>query len=232
VSKRYPLGFAFHGANRDHYNCYIEDCWGFNGELGADAVLVYMRSLRPLDSAGEDGWDFEPENQVAFFEAVLETAKSDYCIDEGRVFVAGTSSGAIFSNLLACLHGDELLAAAPVAGSLPETENCRGTPAALLIHGIDDPHVPFADGEAARDFFATRNGCSETTLPELATVHDDIRAKRDAMPTDEDIGCVDYQDCTTPVRWCEHSYGGFDLSTHGWPAPGGQLIGEFVRNLP
>ena len=232
ANKPYPLGFAFHGANRNHYQCYSEDCWGFQTALGAEAVLVYMQSLRPPDSAGEEGWDFERENNVAFFETVLETAKSDYCIDESRVFVAGTSSGAIFSNLLACRHGDQLLATAPVAGSLLETESCRGTPAALLIHGIDDPHVPFAEGEAARDFFAAQNGCSARTEPELATVHADIRAKRDAMPTVEDIGCVDYQECATPVRWCEHSFGGYDLSTHGWPAPAGDLIGEFVRNLP
>ena len=90
-------------------------------------------------------------------------------VDEDRVFVAGTSSGAIFSNLLACRYGDQLLATAPVAGSLPESENCRGTPATMLIHGIDDPHVPFAEGEAARDFYLERNGCSGEAEPAVAS---------------------------------------------------------------
>ena len=114
---------------------------------------------------------------------------------------------------------------------MPETTNCRGTPAAVVIHGIDDPHVTFASGEAARDFYVRRNGCSTTTTPPLATMHADVRAKRDAMQ--ETHGCVDYGGCNaaSPVRWCEHSYGGYDNSTHGWPPNGGRLIREFVQGL-
>lgn len=230
-STRYPLGFAFHGSNRNHFNCHEGDCYGFQSELGQHAVLVYMQSLRTPPDAEEGGWNDALDDNVAFFEAVLEAMKSDFCIDETRVFVAGTSSGAIFSNVLACRLGDRLLAAAPVAGSLPESD-CKGTPAILAIHGVDDPHVPFADGEAARDFFAARSGCSASTEPPLETVHAEIRAKRDADPSVEATACADYQDCTAaPVRWCEHSYGGYDGSTHGWPPDGGQLIWDFIQSL-
>lgn len=228
----YPLGFAFHGANRNHYDCRSLDCYGFQSALGEEAVLVYMQSLRAPSTAVEGAWDDERENNVAFFEAVLDSVESEFCIDQKRVFAAGTSSGAIFANLLACRHGDRLLAVTPVAGSLPEDEECRGTPAALLIHGVDDPHVPFENGEAARDFYLSQNGCSDVSEPDVASVHSDIRAKRDATPAVEDIACVDYQGCSKPVRWCEHSYGGYDDSTHGWPAPGGELIRDFVRGLP
>jgi hypothetical protein len=49
----------------------------------------------------------------------------------------------------------------------------------------------------------------------------------------EDVGCVDYQGCSAaPVRWCEHSYGGYDNSTHGWPPVGGELFWEFAQGLP
>jgi poly(3-hydroxybutyrate) depolymerase len=173
------------------------------------------------------------EGNVAFFEQVRETVLDEFCIDEGRVFVAGTSSGAHFANVLGCRFGDELLAVAPVAGYLPESMGCQGTPAALVIHGVDDPHVTLSSGIAARDFWAGRNGCSAATQPPLADMHQDIRNKRDAMPTVEDHGCVDYQGCDhSPVRWCEHSYGGYDDSTHGWPPNGGQLIWDFVQTLP
>jgi polyhydroxybutyrate depolymerase len=232
AQRPYPLGFAFHGDNRNHYDCRSQDCYGFQSELGEEAVLVYMQSLRAPSSALDGGWDDQREANAAFFEAVLDSMESEFCIDDSRVFVAGTSSGAIFANLLACRHGDRLLAAAPVAGSLPENEGCRGTPAALLIHGVDDPHVPFEEGEVARDFYVSQNGCSAAAEAEVASMHSEIREKRDATPTVEDIACVDYQGCSTPVRWCEHSYGGYDLSTHGWPAAGGELIGEFVRGLP
>jgi polyhydroxybutyrate depolymerase len=232
AERRYPLGFAFHGDGRNHYDCWSLDCFGFQEALAQDAVLVYMQSLRTPSTAVEGGWGDERESNAAFFEAVLDSIESEFCIDDERVFVAGTSSGAIFSNLVACRYGDRLLAVAPVAGSLPENEGCRGTPAALLIHGVDDPHVPFAKGEAARDFYRSRNGCSEVAEPDVASVHSAIREKRDATPTVEDIACVNYQGCSTPVRWCEHSYGGYDLSTHGWPPPGGDLIRDFVQGLP
>ena len=229
----YPLGFAFHGRNRNHTNCQSVDCAGFQSELGSNHVLVYMQSLRvPVDNA-TGGWESaqEREENVQFFQQVLAVLKAEYCIDQRRIFVAGTSSGASFSNLLACRFGDQLLAAGPVSGSMPETANCRGTPAAVVIHGIDDPHVTFASGEAARDFYVRRSGCSTTTTPALATMHADIRAKRDAMQ--ETHGCVDYAGCNAaaPVRWCEHSYGGYDNSTHGWPPNGGRLIREFVQAL-
>jgi poly(3-hydroxybutyrate) depolymerase len=115
--------------------------------------------------------------------------------------VAGTSSGAIFANVLGCRLGDRLLAVAPVAGSTPETDDCAGTPASLVVHGVDDPHVTFDSGQAARDFYAARNGCSADTEPPLATIHREIRAKRDSDPTVEATACVDYTACrAAPVR--------------------------------
>jgi hypothetical protein len=44
--------------------------------------------------------------------------------------------------------------------------------------------------------------------------------------------CADYQGCSgPPVRWCEHSEGGYDGSTHGWPTFGGQEIWDFVSGF-
>ncbi len=224
-AKPYPLGFAFHGYGRTHEQCRDGDCRGFQSVMSEEAILVYPKSFT-------EGWEQDPvrDKNAALFESILDATLAEFCVDEGRVFVAGTSSGASFSNVLACRYGDRLLAAAPVAGSLPENTGCQGNPAIVAIHGIDDPHVTFAAGEAARDFFLGRNGCSTTTTPDLATTHATIRASRDAMTTNQ--ACVDYQGCSSaPVRWCEHSEGGYDNSTHGWPTAGGQLIWDFVSPL-
>jgi poly(3-hydroxybutyrate) depolymerase len=225
ATNAYPLGFAFHGYGRTHENCRDTDCRGFQSEIGDEAILVYMKSFT-------EGWE-QPEvrdKNAAFFEKVLEQTKAEFCVDVERVFVAGTSSGASFTNLLACRYGDRLLAAAPVAGSLPESD-CKENVAFVGLHGIDDPHVTFASGEAARDFFLAENGCGTTTSPPLTTVHANIRAARDTQTTA--IECVDYGGCRSglPVRWCEHSEGGYDNSTHGWPTDGGKLIWEFVKAL-
>ena len=222
----YPLGFAFHGYGRTHAQCQQGDCAGFQSVMGDQAILIYMKSFT-------DGWE-QPaiRNQNAlFFEKVLASVAAEFCVDENRVFVAGTSSGASFSNLLGCRYGDRIQAIAPVAGSLPESEGCTGQVAYVGIHGIDDPHVTFSAGESARDFFLSQNQCGQATIPDLPTVHAEIRASREANQTNQK--CVDYQDCTAgfPVRWCEHSQGGYDNSTHGWPSAGGELIWDFVSSL-
>lgn len=220
----YPLGFAFHGRGRTGPNCHDGDCAGFQTAMENDAVLVYMTSL------GGDGWegDGERELNVEFFQKILDDLVAHACIDESRVFVAGTSSGAHFVNILGCRFGDRLLAIAPVAGYLPEKDNCVDKVAALVIHGFKDSHVPLSAGEEARDFWRARNGCSDQTVPTIAEVH----AAAEATP--ESHSSAVYQGCEPglPVVWCEHSEGGYDDSTHGWPLFGGQQIWEFVQSLP
>jgi len=219
----YPLGFAFHGRNRTGPDCQNGDCAGFQSVMQDQAVLVYMTSL------GGTGWegDGERELNVEFFTRVLDSLGAGACIDESRVFVAGTSSGAHFVNILGCRFGDRLLAIAPVAGYLPEKDNCVGDVAALVLHGFKDPHVPLANGEEAREFWRSRAGCSDQTAPPIAEVH----AAVEAAP--ETHACAAYQGCTPglPVVWCEHSEGGYDDSTHGWPLFGGQQIWAFVQAL-
>jgi poly(3-hydroxybutyrate) depolymerase len=219
----YPLGFGFHGYGRTHENCQDGDCWGFQDAMGDVAILVYIKSFT-------DGWDGEGDTRdrnAALFEAVLDVMEAEYCVDLDRVFVAGTSSGATFTNVLACRYGDRLLAAAPVAGGMPEREGCVGQVAALVIHGVDDPHVLFEYGEEARDYYLGANGCTNEAVPELSGLHDRVVANRESHE------CADYQGCGDglPVRWCEHSEGGYDGSTHGWPQFGGDAIWEFVSAL-
>jgi poly(3-hydroxybutyrate) depolymerase len=215
----YPLGFAFHGAGRTGPQCQAGDCAGFQSVMQDDAILVYMTSI-----AGPS-WGDDFDQNSDFFEAVLGHVLESYCIDVDRVFAAGTSSGAHFSNVVGCRFGDRLLAIAPVAGYLPQSDGCVDNVAALVIHGYADPSFPL--GEEARDFWRDQNGCTAETVPTIAEVHASVLA------TDESYACADYQGCNPglPVTWCEHSEGGYDGTTHGWPLVGGQLIWDFVSAL-
>ena len=71
-------------------------------------------------------------------------------------------------------------------------------------------------------------GTDLTALPPVNELHDRVVA------TLESHECADYDGCDAglPVRWCEHSEGGYDGSTHGWPDFGGDEIWAFVRSLP
>lgn len=234
-AKAYPLGFAFHGRTRSHKDCQEADCGGFQKAMSEEAVLVYMQSLREPGATGS-GWE-RPEERASnlqFFELVLAQMEADYCVDQQRIFLAGSSSGGNFANLLGCLHGDRFLAIAPVSGSLKDPPSCVGAPAALVIHGIDDSHITLDRGEHARESYRRRSGCGEATTPPLSEMHARVRSARDQKPSVETLACVDYAGCArgSALRWCEHSYGGWDNSTHGWPPVGGQVIWDFVKALP
>jgi polyhydroxybutyrate depolymerase len=226
----YPLGFGFHGYGRSHTDCWQTDCEGLQAELAKTTVMVYPKSLG-------DGWvddDATTQRNLDLFAAVLAAVRADYSIDPSRIWVAGTSSGAYFVNLLGCVHGSALRAVFPVAGGMVFTpDQCaQGSSAWLLVHGVDDTHVPLAEGEATRDWAAGRNLCQQTTEPPLATLREEIRAAR--SQGQNSIDCVSYSGCDPrlPVSWCEHSQGGYDDSTHGWPTGASERIAKFLETLP
>ena len=101
-------------------------------------------------------------------------------------------------------------------------------------HGIDDSHITLDRGVQARENYRLRSGCAATTAPPLADMHAQVRGARDQTPSVETLACVNYDGCAaaSPLRWCEHSYGGWDNSTHGWPPVAGQVIWDFVKALP
>jgi poly(3-hydroxybutyrate) depolymerase len=223
-ARPYPLGFGLHGHGRTHANCQAGDCAGFQDAMQDAAILVYPKSV----SAGWQDDSAVRDRNMALFSALIDRTLASYCVDVDRVFVAGTSSGATFSNDVGCHLGDRVRAVIPVAGGVPRREGCVGTPAALVIHGVDDPHVLFRYGEEARDAYRMHNGCSAEVTTPIADLHARVVATRESHE------CTDYLGCPAsfPVRWCEHSEGGYDGSTHGWPLFGGDEIWAFVSALP
>jgi poly(3-hydroxybutyrate) depolymerase len=225
----YPVVFGFHGKHRSHEQCRDVDCRGLHESFSEQAIMVYMKSLGA-------GW-YEPGRAFLdndpFFDAALERIMGEFCVDKSRVVVAGGSSGGFFANHLACTRGNQQLASIAVGGGpgAPEGTKCQAPVAALVVHGVDDPHVPFPKGEAARDAFLKRNGCTANTVPPLLEVHAKVRRERDSGQ--ETYGCVNYQGCRQGllVQWCEHGEGGYDGSTHGWPTFGGEMIQDFLRQL-
>lgn len=223
-SHPYPLGFGLHGFGRTHANCQDGDCAGFQSAMEDEAILVYPKSV-------SDGWQDDAsvrDRNMALFSSLIDELLAGYCVDEDRVFVAGTSSGATFSNDVGCHLGDRVRAVIPVAGGVPRREGCVGTPAALVIHGVDDPHVLFSYGEEARDAYRMHNGCTAEVTTPIADLHARVVATRESHECTDYVGCP----ASFPVRWCEHSEGGYDGSTHGWPLFGGEAIWTFVSALP
>jgi poly(3-hydroxybutyrate) depolymerase len=214
------------------------------------------------------GWELSNEIQdnLAFFKAAKAEVLSKYCVDEKHVFAAGGSSGADMAQYLGCWFGDELRGIAsgggcmpntiaPVAGTSPEAapargaetpaniclktmdfKVCKGNVAVVMVHGFKDPHIPWADARLTQAAWVPKNGCGSgpTTPMTLDALHTMISGG----PINKFV-CVDSPTCGDyPVRWCEHSFPGYDQSTHGWPNQdigtafgAGQYIWDFWKSL-
>ena len=198
-SRAYPLVFAWHGG--DSTGAWAQSYFGIEEQAGSDAVVVYPDGLE--DAWGSTGWEVDPEgHDFVFFDALLAYLEANLCIDGTRLFSAGFSWGAYFSNSLGCYRADVLCAFASVSGGPPRPKDeedpmyygdCTGQAAAWVAHGTADSVIPLYEGENARDVFVVNNACQQT--------HSSV----DPDP------CVAYDGCTTPVHWCAFAGG------HDWP---------------
>ncbi len=224
----------------------------------------------------------ELTNNLAFFKALQAEVNSKYCVDLKHVFAAGGSSGGDMAQYMGCWLGDQLRGIASVGGCMPNTiapaagtspqptpprgtesyaniclkqldfSQCKGNVAVLMVHGFEDPHIPWADARTTHDKgWMPKNGCMTTNTPNLDTIHATISAGTTIVPppgmwntpvatNKNKIMCGDADGCAAdyPVRWCEHSYPGYDNSTHGWPDAdignpfgAGQYIWAFWNSL-
>jgi poly(3-hydroxybutyrate) depolymerase len=226
-NKPYPLGFAFHGFGLNDKTCHDgSECPGFRTEVGATAITVFPKSISA-------GWEYPvvylPQN-VKYVDDLIALMKSEYCVDESKIFVSGVSSGGHFTHHLACQLGDRLWAAVPIAAYLEPAArtNCKGTPPQLHIRGITDS---LAKGQDARDFQAMRNGCP-TPPAGLATMEMEVLSAFQMKTNPPKTRCLDYEGCATnPLRYCVFSQVTYNGGTHGWPDDGGKLIADFLSKL-
>jgi polyhydroxybutyrate depolymerase len=208
-SQPVPLVFAFHGRTRSHQSMHDSDASQLAELLGGRYAVAYVKSVGP-------GFDqpHEQRDNLKIFDALYERLLGDYCVDTEQVFALGHSSGALFSELLACERGPQLRGIAAVAGAMVWPE-CTGRSAALMVHGEGDKVVSVSRGRAARDRFLAANGCSARTSPGGTA------------------GCVLYAGCeaSLPVEWCEHAEPTYQNTNHGWPSFASSEIARFFAGL-
>jgi poly(3-hydroxybutyrate) depolymerase len=166
-NKPLPVVFAFHGAGGKGAD--MEFATQFDVVADMDGVVM----VYPTGQAGNAPWNVgrnvcPPGNfvsttadDVAYFDAMLDSIEHDQCIDRGRVFVTGFSMGGYMSNQLGCQLGRaRLRAVAPHSGGT-HSGSCEGGPLpVLLLHGDADSLINYRCGTQARDYWVDRNGCS------------------------------------------------------------------------
>lgn len=113
-----------------------------------------------------------------YFRAVLADVKAHYCVDVGRVFLSGYSSGGWEAYTLGCAAADVIRGiSADEGGMRNDRPPCKGPVAAMLVAGEADTTNPIGPldkistsldsfGSApGRDDILKRNGCDMTAPP-------------------------------------------------------------------
>lgn len=109
-------------------------------------------------------------DDVGFVEALVDTLKGNYNIEEGKVFGTGMSNGAFLCYKIACENPSLFSAIAPVAGTMA-IDLCPASEMVPIIHlksELDD-NIPYWGGVG--------NGLSEQHNPPLDSVHNVWRDK-------------------------------------------------------
>ncbi|WP_437939680.1 alpha/beta hydrolase family esterase [Sorangium sp. So ce341] len=235
-SKPLPLVFGIHGLNMNNVWA-AHDGSGFQliQETDDQALLIYPQGLpangqsRPPSTQSQWGdadsnWGGPPPNanrarldaDLAFFDAMIEHAKSNYCVDTKRVFAVGFSQGGFMTNTLGCERSSVFRGLAPVAGwgpnaSQPMCGDASAAHAVIQTQGDTDGTVTPALGQSTRDFWRGRNGCEATSMPSATYGN----------------GCVEYQGCNEglPLVYCTHPGG------HSVPSGAGGRAWRFFQSL-
>lgn len=170
LSNAAPAVFVFHGhgGNMGHISR------GFPVHtLWPDAIVVYMQGL-PIPGVLTDpegkkpGWQNAPgvrgDRDLKFFDAVLETLRTAYKVDERHVFATGHSNGGGFVYLLWAERPYSFAALAPCAAATRQLSQLKPRPA-LHLAGERDTLVKFEWQQRMIEGLRKVNGCSGPGRP-------------------------------------------------------------------
>ncbi len=166
-SQATPVVFAFHG----HGGTMNFVARGFAMHTQwPQAIAVYMQGLpspgKIVDPQGKrPGWQFAVSEQgdrdLKFFDAVLASLRSDYRVDDKRIYATGHSNGGSFTYLLWAARGKEFAAVAP-SGSVGVRLMKDLQPKPVLhVAGENDTLVRFSWQQATIDGLRKLNQCDQ-----------------------------------------------------------------------
>ena len=166
IAKR-PLVLVFHGhggtARQAALSMRLQARW-------PEAIVVYLQGLptvSPVDPQGKrPGWQREMgengDRDLKLIDAALASLRSEYPVDDHRIYATGFSNGAFFTYLLWAARGSTFAAFAPCAGLLGADLHPAEPRPVLAIGGENDPLVTF---DRWKDVLATVRALDGATAP-------------------------------------------------------------------
>jgi poly(3-hydroxybutyrate) depolymerase len=194
--KPYPVTFWGHG-------CGAKGAEGtplMGGGAPDNSIQVFLLAINGCFSTSKANTPDLP-----YFDTALAELETKYCVDKGKVFVSGYSSGSWLTYLLGCARAGVVRGIGTASGGLQvDHPACLGPVAAIMTADKNDTSNPIVNIDKAtgvdrgsgaqRDSLLMRNGCTQETKPWDA-----------GDTTFDSSSCVAYQGClpSYPVVWCE-----------------------------
>ncbi len=111
------------------------------------------------------GWQKQKGDQndrdLLFFDAVLKTLKTDYKVDENRIYSTGHSNGGGFTYLLWAERGDIFAAMAPSGSAALRIRSSLKPKPVMHVAGDNDPLVKYEWQKMMIDHLKSLNQCAE-----------------------------------------------------------------------
>lgn len=160
-----PLVFVWHGhggtMNHSVRTFALHKLW-------PEAIVVYPQGLPTPGMTDPDGkkpgWQKftgdQGDRDLKFFDAMLESLRKDYKVDDKRIYSTGHSNGGQFTYLLWAARGDTFAAMAPSAAAVRQFRDLKPKPV-MHIAGTNDEIVPYPLQKRMMDYVARLNGCEE-----------------------------------------------------------------------
>ncbi len=196
---------------------------GMRRMTGLDAIAAREGFIVAYPRGRGRRWrsDIHDDDQdTRFLDVLLDELLTLHPVDANRVYATGASAGAMMIQRYAC-HTDRLAAMAPVMGSITESfaDACQPGDAlpVLVMHGIEDPVIPYAGGraggphdrqflsaEATAAFWAEVAGCEAySPVVETEALDDAVFVRRFAYACSDDTEVLLYA-----IGGCGHSWPG------------------------
>jgi polyhydroxybutyrate depolymerase len=210
-----PLLIVFHGAGGNGRG--MERTTKFS-QIAEQAHFIVAYP----DSFGHRWNSFQKErglaNDVEFVSALIDHLDQQYPLDRRRIYVAGFSSGGVFSQRIACALSSKIAASAAVGSTMADEllQICKPTRPVpmLLVNGDSDPKVPYGPFRPGwlsvpdtAKFWSKQNRCSPQPIQEF-------------LPNTSRVSVDIYQQCANQATVKLYVIQG---GKHGWGMPKPQI---------
>lgn len=148
-SKPMPLLFILHGSAGSGEVMMAVTQRGFEHISDKEKIVIVYPDALERRWNDQDG----TVDDAGYLLALTDKLAAESLVDRKRVYIAGLSNGGMMAQRMACEYADRVAAVATVAGTLPAELMGKCKPSrpmpVMVIHGTEDPIVPWGGGAVA-----------------------------------------------------------------------------------